>query len=186
MSSRPLSLSILIFITILIAIYAINLKLQSSHSIYRISSGLKWIGVIDLDSDHCIDFTGIAKGEDALLLVDYYNPLIQPILQNKALNLLEIADFDSDNDGVLNEQDPIFRLLRIIIFNPYGQGYEVKTLDRAGIRGIRVKHIAQNSNHQAVLSDGSERTLYEINQGNGTSLFRTVKGNEVIEIEETQ
>ncbi len=168
---------------IIIGVYEIYVKLQGPHTVYRISPQERWAGIIDMDYDHGVDVNRILKGEDVLLVVDYANPLFRGIVQKTildkplmALAEFEIGDFDTNGDGVLNQEDDIYRYLHILYFNPNGQGYYIKNLPASGIRGIQIKHLTTHGNHKVIMSDGSTRTLYEIHQPGGVAIYKNSAG----------
>lgn len=179
MPLRPLAISILIFIFIIIAVYSIYVKLNGQHLSYQIDSSQRWLGVVDLNADHGIDMAGVIRGEDALLVIDYTDPLLLQLIEKTTqlspedgVRRFELADYDSNKDGVLNQEDPIFGFLKILVFNPDTKSYEVRSLIQAGIRAIRVNHVNGIHKHQVILSDGSTRSVYEINQTGGTAIYK--------------
>lgn len=184
MSLRPLVGSILIFIFIIIGVYEIYTTWGSNHKLYAVNSNLKWIGVVDMDFNHAIDTDRILKGEDVILAVDVTNPLYQEILGQIPSNMrtsdhFELSDFDANRDGIINFQDPIFQLLRVIVFNPNGQGYTVKSLPSVGIHAVKLRHQMRGENHLVVLSDSTTRELYELNSPGGVAIYSTEKGNQM-------
>lgn len=189
MPLRPLVVSFLLFIFIIIGIYEVYQHVHVQHRAYQIDTNQKWIGVIDLSADHDIDMAGVIRSEDALLVLDYTNPLFLQLIQNttgltaeEALKQFDLENYDSNNDGVLNQEDPIFHYLKLLVFDTDGNGYFIRTLPEAGIRGIRVKHVDERHKHQAVMSDGTTRSVYEINQPGGTSIYKTSSGKVVTEL----
>jgi hypothetical protein len=185
MPLRPLAVSILIFIFLISGIFHIYIKLHHQHPIYIIPSNLHWIGVIDLDYDHGIDMEGIIQGHDALLVIDNNNPIFQQLIlklirEKPALTFspFEIGDYVANSDGLLNEENPVYPFLHVVVFSPENRSHEVKTLAQAGIRGIKTKHLENNRNHEVIMSDGTTRTLYEINKAGGTSVYTTRSGKQ--------
>ncbi len=191
MPLRPLVASILIFIFVIIGFFEIYLKAHQKYSLHDIPSNERWIGVIDMGYAHGIDVKGIIQGHDALLVVDNNNPLFQEYvlktLQEKPfleLTPFEIGNYDSNEDGLIDEEDPIYHFLHIVTFVPGGQGYQVKTLEQAGIHGIKIKHLEKNSNHLVIMSDGTTRVLYEINKPGGTSIYINGNGSQITNLPE--
>lgn len=183
MPLRPIAVSVFIFIFIIIGIYETYIRLNGQHLTYQIDANQRWIGVVDFNADHGIDMAGVIKGDDSLLILDPTNPILIQILQDttglapaEALNRFELADFDVNNDGFLNQQDPIFHYLRVLAFDANIDGYIIRSLRQAGIRGIKVSHIERQRKHQVILSDGTMRALYEINQPGGTSIYKSRAG----------
>lgn len=191
MPLRPLAVSILIFIFLMIGFYEIYAKLQKQHSVYRIAPNERWIGVIDMDTDHGVDMNGVVEGQDVLLTIDYTNPLFIQLVQNTLqtnpllnLNQFEVGDYDANKDGLLNEEDPIYPFLHVIYIDPSQGGYETKSLASAGIRAIKIEHLTPHGNHEVILSDGSTRTLYEISRPGGTSVYKNRTTQQVDELPE--
>lgn len=137
------------------------------------------IGIINMAFDHPIKMSNVLNGVDPLLVITRTSPYYEDIMQRaKALGntstdiRFEISLYDSNKDGLIDNEDPIWRFLYVIIFKDNGQNYDVKTLDEIGIRAILLKHITPKSNHTVILSDGSERVLFEL----GTPLKGLVPG----------
>ncbi len=137
------------------------------------------IGIINMAFDHPIKMPNVLNGVDPLLVITRTSPYYEDIMQRaKALGntstdiRFEISLYDSNKDGLIDNEDPIWRFLYVIIFKDNGQNYDVKTLDEIGIRAILLKHITPKSNHTVILSDGSERVLFEL----GTPLKGLVPG----------
>lgn len=189
MPFRPLVVSIFIFIFLIIGIYWIYNKLHSQHLAYHLDPNQHWIGVIDLNADHGMDMKGVINGDDALLILDSTNPLLMQLLRgttssrpDQALKNFELADFDSNSDGILNQSDPIFHFLRVLAFNPDTKLYVIRSLPEAGIRGIRIEHLQGLHKHDVILSDGTSRSLYELNQPGGTAIYKNPRGTTITNI----
>lgn len=183
MPLRPITVTAIFFILIISGVYGLYVRFSSQHSLVNVSPNHRWIGVIDMDFDHGVDMSRVLKGEDVILVIDYNNIFFQQLLQKEnlekpltSLSRFEIADFDTNSDGVLSEQDPIYQFLRVIVFTPDGGGFALKTPAQAGIRGIKIRHLTTYGNHEVIMSDGSRRTLYEINKLGGTSIYKTRSG----------
>jgi hypothetical protein len=188
---RPLVASLFIFIFIMIGIYNVYIKTTSKNLTYQINPNQHWLGVIDMNSDHGIDMAGVIKGDDALLVLDYSNPLFLQLIQTnptgnlqETIQQFEISRFDSNTDTIINQDDPIFPFLKVITFLSDSESYEVRSLLQAGIRGIRIYRSNDYQKYQAIMSDGSTRNLYMTNNVHGTSVYKTTNGTVVTPLTE--
>lgn len=186
MGLRPLAISILIFIFVIIGVFEVYTKVQSKYLAYQIDPNQHWLGVIDLNDDHGIDMAGVIHGDDALLVIDYTNPLLLQLLQattslpaEDALRRFELGNYDTNRDGLINIDDPIYNFLKVLVFDPDIRGYQIRTLQEAGIRGIRIEHTLGQYRHLAVMSDGTTRALYELNQPGGVAVYKNAQGTTI-------
>lgn len=127
------------------------------------------IGVVNMDYDHPIKINNVLDGDDPLIVIFTASPYYTQIM-NLARQLgntspdirFELSLYDSNKDQLIDSEDPIWRYLYAIIFKDQGRGYDVKTLDEIGIHAIALRHITPKGNHTVILSDGSERILFEL------------------------
>jgi hypothetical protein len=178
MPLRPLFVSVLIFILVMTGISMIRQKLPGQHVYYNMTPNLSWIGVIDRNYAHDIDVEDVFKGQDILLVVDYTNPRFQRSTLRQlhtlpAENTLEIGEFDTNHDGIIDEEDPIYPYLYVVAFDPSGEGYRILPLLEAGVRGIRINPNKQHREHIVVMADGSTAILYEVHKPEGLSIYST-------------
>lgn len=131
-----------------------------------IENNLKILGVIDMDKSHTISVPSVKKGDDILLVLDYprFVNVFQPAHPEFAQfysQPFDILYFGSNKEGVLDNTDPLWPFLHVVVFTDNGRTYQVRRLGEAGIRAILLKHLTPEGNHTVLLSDGDERILYE-------------------------
>lgn len=170
---RPWIISSLIFLAVIaIALGVYHFETEQNWTIPPLGPDYKVIGIVDMDDDHHIDLSRLRNGDDVLLVVArnnlYYNKIMD--LTKRLGNVVtentrfELALVDENQDKIIDVEDPVWQYLYAVIFSNDGQTYEMKPLLQVGIRGILLKHLTPEGNHTVLLSDGSERTLYEFGQ----------------------
>lgn len=164
-------------IMILLAIAAIiilgwwlyNNYQEQNLPIPAISEDYQKIGIVNMALDHPIKIQNVLAGNDLLIVINrdspYYKNIISLARQlgNYGSDIrFELSLYDSNQDSIIDNEDPIWGDLRAIVFTDNGRSYVVKTLPEVGIHGILLKHITPKGNHTVLLSDGSERVLFEL------------------------
>jgi hypothetical protein len=164
---RPWVISIIISLFVLIGIAAFIRWWTTPVTITHLSSQYKLIGLIDMEYEHGISLNGVKEGHDVLLLLDYngflnkylvYHPEYQKISANERV---VIKNYDINHNGIIDSESPLWPYLYIIYYRNNGTAYTIKPIAKAGIHAISLKHETAEGNHTVILSDDSERILYE-------------------------
>lgn len=130
----------------------------------------KVIGVIDFSNQHKgPNFNNVRQGIDPVLVVDHTQPYYGQLIaknalaaNNPTLDTFHLQLNDDNKDGLLDNEDAIWSHLYILVYDRDTQNYAVKSLPAVGIRAIVLKHLTRHGNHTVILSNGAERTLYEL------------------------
>lgn len=172
MALRPIVLTTLLILTLICGIYLIY---SSYHRplIHKLNPDLQLIGVITNSNNNELNKQAILNGESNLLVVDHsqrlYHALLQTIPQAKQFSCEDIFNihnfhlFDSNEDGLLTEQDSIFKHLFIIHFTNEGNQEDITPLAAAGIKAINIK-ASPTKSYLIMMADGSQHTLFGLSQ----------------------
>lgn len=136
---------------------------------HQLSADLQWLGLIDLDNTHEITLHAVEEGEDGVLVVDHalqlYHALSQKIPKaslltpDEALSINNLHLFDSNNDGKITEDDPLFAHLYLIKFSNKGEDHDIVSLSSVGIKAILLNNTTPTGDHVVIMNDGSTRKL---------------------------
>lgn len=157
-------LSILTIIAIFSAGFWVYHQYEGRTLLATISPNYKPIGVIDLDYDHGVNVDDIKIGEDVVLVIDKRYPNYGKYLQQATRAGSQRFELGLDvgaRDGLIDTLDPMWPYLYVVLFSNNGRSHILKSLKMVGIHGISIKHMSSKGNHVVILTDGTERTLYE-------------------------
>lgn len=134
-----------------------------------LTSNYKIIGVIAMSNSNAPSKSDIENGDAIYLVVSrnspYYSKVMSITQQIEKVvtenTRFELALADENHDQIVDSEDPIWTSLFAVIFVNSGENYQIKSLPQVGIRAILLKHITPTGNHTVILSDGTERTLFE-------------------------
>lgn len=161
----------IVFLALILGIWAMKHQWNHPTHIPPINDdNYKVIGIIDLDNKHQgPDYQSVKDGIDPVLAVDHTQPFYGQLMAKNPetandpySDIFRLQIYDENNDGFLDNQDPIWTHLHILVYNSETKTYEIKPLEAAGIRAILLKHLTKYGNHMVILSNGAERTLYEV------------------------
>jgi hypothetical protein len=168
MAMRPIVVSALLFMVIATGLFKVY-SLFYRPAIHELNPDLQWLGVIDFDNAQDISLHSVLNGEDAILVMDHsaltYQKLIQQIPQAKYFTMEELFNLnnfhlvDSNNNGVITAQDPIFEHLYVLKFYNSGAQNDIKSLGASGIRAIYINAQTADGSYQVLMADGTRRKL---------------------------
>jgi hypothetical protein len=140
---------------------------------HHLNADLQWLGLIDLDNAQDITIHGVQEGEDVVLVVDHALELYQGIVhkipqakyltQEEVFNINNLHLFDTNNDGKITENDPIFKHLFVISFYNKGNQSDIKSLNAVGIKSIKISN-TPTGDHLVEMQDGTTRRLIGTNK----------------------
>lgn len=169
MAIRPAVLSISVGVAFLL-LFLLAFNHWHKPTEHQLNPDLEWLGIIDLNDNNEVDLKEILNGGAVVLVVDHatelYHKLTQKIPQttqlqtSEMLNLINLHLLDADNNGVIDNKDPIFQHLYAIKFTHDGEDHDIQPISAIGVRNIYVQRRTPTGNHIVTMSDGSQRTLY--------------------------
>lgn len=169
MRARKFVIAILILIIILLTFFIVS-PYWHKQSTHQLNPNLEWLGIIDLNDNNEPDLKNVLNGNPVVLVIDHaneiYHKLTEKIPQTKQLQLNEILNLnnlhllDANSDSIIDNSDTVFQHLYVIKFSNNGDDFDIQPLSAVGIREIYVQRRTPTGNHIVILSDGSQRTLY--------------------------